>query len=37
MLLADRGNRHWARLEGSRAKKTVDFVVELPVLPSGEA
>ena len=37
MLLADSGNRRLkARLEGSRSHKTIDFVVELPTLPSGE-
>jgi hypothetical protein len=37
MLLADSGRRRLkARLEGSRSNKTIDFVVELPALPSGE-
>jgi hypothetical protein len=38
MLLADGAHRRLkVRLEGSRAKKTVDFVVELPALRAGEA
>ena len=37
MLLVDRDNRHLkGRLEGSRAKKTVDFFVELPALRAGD-
>jgi hypothetical protein len=37
MVLADAAGRHFsARLEGSRAKKTVDLILELPILRSGE-
>ncbi len=37
MVLADAAGRHLsARLEGSRAKKTVDLILELPILRSGE-
>ena len=38
MLVSESGGRRLtARLEGSRADKTVDFVVELPPLKSGES
>ena len=37
MFLADASGRHLsARLEGSRANKTVDLIVELPILQAGE-